>query len=89
MGITFLLEIKTCNTTLGQRSPYFNKYISLVYSFMLLHFQVKIRVWYLFFSPEAMNLVTPSLKLKLFSLMSITYYVVLPILGMKNKVRIL
>lgn len=76
MAITCLLEIKTYYTTLGQKSPPFNKYISLVYSYMLLHFQVKIKGWYLFLFPEAMNLANPSLKLKFFSLMSTTYYVV-------------
>ena len=35
-----------------------------------------------------MNLATLSQKLKFCSLMSITYYIVLPILGMKKKTRI-
>lgn len=43
---------------------------------MLLHFPVELKGWYLFISPEIMNLATLSLKLKFCSLMSITYYAV-------------
>lgn len=83
MEITCLLEIKTCKTMLSQKIPLFNKCISLIH--MLFHFQIKHNGLVFVPSPRNNELGNSISEIEILSLMSITYYVVLPILGAKKK----